>query len=135
MGRRLGQLVDGIDLALVSPSARTQQTWQLLADGLGPVAEVRTDGRIYQAWGEDLVEIVRTVPDTADTVLLLGHEPGVSELVLLLADWEAPHLRQRVAAKFPTCAAAVLEHSVPWAEIPLRTANLVAFITPKDAHA
>lgn len=134
MGRRLGQLVDGIDLALVSPSARTQQTWQLLADGLGTVTEVRTEARIYQAWGEDLVELVRTVPDTAATVLLLGHEPGVSELVLMLADREAPELRNRVAAKFPTCAAAVLEHSLPWAEMPLRSANLVAFLTPKDAR-
>lgn len=133
MGRRLRALVDTVDLALVSPAARTQQTWELLVGGLGPVREVRTEDRIYQAWGEDLADIVRTVPDSVATVLLLGHEPGVSELVLLLADRGAADLRRRVAAKFPTCAAAVLEHSSPWAQLPAGSAALAAFLTPKDA--
>lgn len=134
MGRRLGQLVEEIDLALVSPATRTQQTWELLSGALGPVGEVRTEDRIYQAWGEDLLDVVHGVPDSAATVLLVGHEPGMSELVLLLADREAPDLRDQVAAKFPTCAVAVLEHESSWADIPPRSASLTAYLTPKDQH-
>ncbi len=134
MGSRLGGVVDSVDLALVSPAARTQETWELLRDGLGTVGEVRTEDRIYQAWGEDLVDLVRELPDTASTVLLLGHEPGVSELVLALADREAPELRQRLADKFPTCGVAVVEHDGSWAQLQARTATLAAFMTPKDAN-
>ena len=135
MGRRLGALVDSVDLALVSPATRTQQTWELLSSGLSRVGEVRAENRIYQAWGDDLADLVRDLPDAAATVLLLGHEPGVSELVLGLADRDAADLRRRVADKFPTCAAAVLEHPDPWRAWAWQSAALTTFLTPKDQTA
>ena len=133
MGRRLGELVDAVDLALVSPAARTQQTWELLSAGLSRVGEVRSEERIYAAWGEDLVDLVRELPDTATTVLIVGHEPGVSELVLALADEDDPDLRRRVAAKYPTCGIAVLEHELSWSDWAWRSGALTSFLTPKDA--
>lgn len=132
MGARIRALVEGIDLAVISPAERTRQTWELLRDELGDVPDERTDERIYADWGAHMLEVVRELPDEAATVLLLGHEPGVSELVLLLADRSAPLLRERIGAKFPTCAVAVLAGTGPWAGFGPGCAQLQSFTTPKD---
>ena len=63
---------------------------------------------------------------------MLGHEPGVSELVLSLCGPGNPDLRQRVATKFPTCAVAVLSATQPWAALRPGHAELTTFTTPKD---
>lgn len=132
MSRRIAEIVGPIDVAVVSPATRTQQTWELLSPGLGAVPDVRTDERIYQAWGQDMMSLLPELPNEATTVLILGHEPGVSELVLSLADRSAPDLRRRIAEKFPTCAAAVLHHEGPWAGLGAGRAALAAFLTPRD---
>jgi phosphohistidine phosphatase len=132
MGQRLRELVGPLDLAVVSPARRTQETWSLLALAWPDEPAVRTDVRIYRDWGAGLLEVVRGLPEEAATALVLGHEPGVSELVLRLASHDAPDLRERIDLKFPTCAAAVLELSGPWAEARTGSAALEAFLTPKD---
>lgn len=134
MGRRLGDLIGVVDIALISPSERTRQTWQLVRPGLGTVHEERTDDRIYRAWGDELVRVLADLPGGAGTVLLLGHEPGVSGLTLLLDDHRNPDLRDRVAVKFPTCAVAILEVATPWAGLAPGGASLTEFFTPRDVR-
>ncbi len=132
MGQRIRNLVGTVDVAVVSPARRTQQTWRLLAEHLGSVAEVRTDARIYQDWGQHLLAVVADLPAEARTALIMGHEPGVSELVLTLADRTPTELRTRVATKFPTCSVAMLRADLPWASLRPGTAALELFTTPKD---
>jgi phosphohistidine phosphatase len=93
---------------------------------------VRTDERIYRDWGAGLLDVVRDLPGSAATALVLGHEPGVSELVLRLADHGNRALRERVDLKFPTCAVAVLGLAGPWLDVRPGAAALEAFLTPKD---
>lgn len=131
MGAWIRQLVGGVDLAVVSPTERTRQTWSLLAAQLGEVGQVLTDRRIYDEWGEQMIDVVRDLPDSAGVALILGHEPGVSHLVLQLADRRASELRSRVATKFPTCGVAVLDAQLPWARFGPGCATLAAFTTPK----
>ncbi len=126
------RLVDRVDVAVVSPAERTQQTWALLAGPLGEVAEVRSDDRIYREWGAGLLDVVRDLPDAAGTALIVGHEPGVSELVLDLADRGAPALRDRIATKFPTCAVAVLALAGDWRDATPGCAALESFVTPRE---
>jgi phosphohistidine phosphatase len=129
MGRRIGSLVERIDLAVISPATRAQQTWALL--GLEEVGEVRTDPRVYRDFGAHLPEVVSQLPGEASTVLLLGHEPGLSRLVLTLADRARPELRDQVATKFPTCAVAVLGSQQPWSEVGPGGASLMHLTTPR----
>ncbi len=132
MGRRIRDLIGAVDVAVVSPARRTQETWALLAEQLGPTGEVLSDPRIYQDWGQHLMQVVAGLPAQARTALILGHEPGVSELVLNLAERTPSELRTRVATKFPTCAVAVLRADVPWAQFQAQSAALELFTTPKD---
>ena len=132
MGRRIRELVGTLDLALISPTRRTQQTWELMNGELDHRGPVEIDQRIYDAWGGNMIDLVGQLPEQARTVLVLGHEPGVSELVLSLCGPGNPDLRLRVATKFPTCAVAVLTATAPWAALRPGHAELTAFTTPKD---
>jgi len=131
MGERIRAMVGQVDLAVISPSERTRQTWSLLAAGLGEVP-VSVDERVYADWGQRLRDVVAELPPTVSTALVLGHEPGVSELVLRVAEPEPRELRDRVAEKFPTCAVAVLATEREWAGIGRNWARLEAFATPRD---
>lgn len=132
MGRRIRELVGTLDLAVISPTRRTQQTWELMNHELDHRGPVEIDQRIYDAWGGHMIDLVAQLPDQARTVLVLGHEPGVSELVLSLSGPGNPDLRRRVATKFPTCAVAVLSAGQSWAELRPGQAELETFTTPKD---
>jgi phosphohistidine phosphatase len=79
-----------------------------------------------------MLDLVLELPEEARTVLILGHEPGVSELVLTLAGGAGGYLRDRVATKFPTCAMALLTCPLAWSQFGAGCAALEAFTTPKD---
>ncbi len=131
MGQRIRGLVGAVDVAVVSPSRRTQETWSLINQELGHTGPVVTDPRVYQAWGAHMLDLVQDLPEDASTVLILGHEPGVSELVLSLAGPGHEELRDQVAVKFPTCAVALLSAERPWSEFAPGCAALEEFRTPR----
>lgn len=131
MGQRLAQIVGRIDLALISPAHRAQQTWALMLPHL-VVGEVRTEPRVYQAWGRYVIDAIRELPESVGTALVLGHEPGVSELVLMLARSAEAGAISRLANKFPTCAFAVLSAEGDWSTLGPSSARLEVFTTPKD---
>jgi phosphohistidine phosphatase len=72
------------DLVLCSPSRRTRQTWHGVALGLATAPEVRYEEAIYAASVRSLLAAVRASAPDAATVLLIGHNPGLSELSALL---------------------------------------------------
>lgn len=132
MGQRIREMVGTLDVVVISPTSRTGQTWELLNESLGHTGPVVTDPRIYDAWGANMLDVVRELPDEARTALILGHEPGVSELVLTLADAGPRRLLDEVATKFPTCAVAVLETQFEWAQVEPGCATLESFTSPKS---
>jgi phosphohistidine phosphatase len=131
MGQRIRELVGAVDVVVVSPTQRTQETWALINEELGHTGPVLTDARVYDAWGAHMLDLVRELPQDAGTVMILGHEPGVSELVLNLAGSARDDLRDRVATKFPTCAVALLRAELAWADFTPGCAALETFTTPK----
>ena len=70
-----------------------------------PVRIVET---IYEAPPAALLEAVRESPDTADTLILVGHNPGTEALAEMLAAEGAPAAQKRLAQGFPTAALAVI---------------------------
>ncbi|MCB9872150.1 MAG: histidine phosphatase family protein [Planctomycetes bacterium] len=76
------------DLVVSSPARRAASTAELVCYAMGrSAASVRLDGRIYAAPLVTLVEVVRSLPDDAGRVLLVGHNPGLEELI----EWLARH--------------------------------------------
>ncbi|MHB1738613.1 MAG: SixA phosphatase family protein [Actinomycetes bacterium] len=135
-GRWLAAHVGVVDLVVCSPAARTQDTWALAGAALGPVPVV-VDPRVYGAAVDDLLAVLAEVDPAVGTLVLVGHSPGLPDLVVELVGpgpYPDPQEQARVASvagKFPTCAVAVLHTGHPWSGLPAGGARLVALTSPR----
>jgi phosphohistidine phosphatase len=113
---------------LVSSALRALQTFESFkVIALG--ATVKIEPAVYGADVDDLMDLVRAVPAEHDSVMLVGHNPTMQDLVLRLAS-DGLGL-EAARAKFPTAALAVLDVNVDgWAEVGPGTATLTDFVTP-----
>lgn len=92
---------------------------------MGTPPPVRHDRRLYAAGVPDLLAVVHQAPPEVGTLLLVGHNPGLEELVLDLAGDGLDDLLDEVGTKFPTAAAAVLAwHGPAWRDLTAGTALL-----------
>ncbi|WP_121750246.1 histidine phosphatase family protein, partial [Streptomyces sp. E2N166] len=131
-GRALAQADRLPDLALCSTAVRARQTWELASAEWGTPPSVRYDARLYAAGAADLLEVVREVSADIDTLLLVGHSPGLEELVLALAGDALDDTLDRVRAKYPTSAMAVLDwHGTTWRALAPGAALLTAMTVPR----
>jgi phosphohistidine phosphatase len=83
------------DLVFCSPAARTRQTWHGVAVALEQAhpgagsPEVRYEKGLYFGGRTEVFDLLRTVPDPVHTVLVVGHNPTMSEVsILLIPDQE-----------------------------------------------
>ena len=132
MGRYLSD--EGLvpDLALVSPSHRTRETWHLVQPSLGDVM-VRFEPSIYAAPSPLLLTILQEITTPSQSVLLVGHNPGCEELVQALAGSGDADALERLRRKFPTAALAVIDfNGESWAELEPDTGRLERFVTPAE---
>ena len=66
------------DLAVVSPTARTKETWSLIAPCFTEPPSMITDDRVYNATVEKLIGVIAEARK-AQTLLVVGHNPGLHE--------------------------------------------------------
>jgi phosphohistidine phosphatase len=118
------------ELVLCSPATRTRQTLTRLAPGLGKNPDVQIEPELYAASAPVLLEVLHEVPDEIESVMLIGHNPGIQDLALSLARG-GPEV-VRVRSKFPTAGLATLELNGSWRELAPGTAELVSLVKPKD---
>jgi phosphohistidine phosphatase len=104
-GRWLATHLDSIDLAIVSPATRARSTWELASAELAVAPPTRIDDRVYAATDDELLAVLRELPDDVATVVLVGHNPGLEELAARLTGGWAP---------MPTSALAVMTVPGPW---------------------
>lgn len=139
-GRRAAQLIGrmlrsrglAFDHVVASPAVRVVETLAEVEHGYGRALGTRWDRRLYLASADMLLEAVREFPDTAGAALVSGHNPGLEDLVLLLArDDPANGLRESVAVKFPTASVASLSLA-SWSSAAAGAATLERFVRPRD---
>ncbi|KHL26337.1 phosphohistidine phosphatase [Croceibacterium mercuriale] len=129
MGQHIIDHGVGWDRLLASPAERVRQT---LAAAQLP-QEPQWQDHAYLADADTLLDLVQTTGADAASLLLIGHNPGLQDLLLLLLrDLDDP-LCQEAAEKFPTATFAVLELDVTsWADVSPGCARLVHFARPRD---
>jgi phosphohistidine phosphatase len=120
-GRWLAANVGAIDLAVVSPAERTRETWRLAAAELAVPPPVQEDDRVYAGSARSLLAVLRELPPEASTVVLVGHNPGVEDLVASLTGHRVP---------MPTSALAVIDLAGAWAASGNTAAELQAHGRP-----
>lgn len=121
-----------VDAVLCSTATRTRQTLERTAID----APVYYADRIYDATPGMVIDEINAAPPRftgeVSTLLVIGHEPVMSQLALGLADGDSdPAAAEAIAAKYPTSAIATLRTHQPWEELALRGATLVGFHVPR----
>src|SRR3546814_4971218 len=80
VGRHMRSLDMHFDQVTASPAARVKETLESVETGYGAPLDPHFDRRIYLASAETLLDVIHDTPDNADTLLLVGHNPGLEEL-------------------------------------------------------
>jgi phosphohistidine phosphatase len=134
-GEGLGPALKGVPIpqvALVSPAARTAQTAELVLAGMAEPSEVRLVDELYGADPEDVLAVVRALPDDVTSAMVVGHNPtahALSQGLLSPRDKKGHSLVVRHG--LPTCALGVYAFKVDqWADVESGTATLVAMMMP-----
>jgi phosphohistidine phosphatase len=135
--RRMGEWLRGEGLAfdsvIASPALRVRQTVEDVEAGLGARLSPLWDRRIYMASAATLMDVLRELPEAVGHLLLVGHNPGLEDLLLLLTEGDGGALRREAEVKYPTAAFASLDLPADcWADVGEGGARLVRFVRPRD---
>ncbi len=132
------------DHVVVSTARRARGTWTVVAGPLGYIGAagyeadspgpLTVDPRIYEAPAGRLLEVVRELPDRVRTAVLVGHLPGVAQLVALLASSAEPAAAEAIARKYATLGTAVLRFEGPFHALDPGAAHLAQFVAPRAAE-
>jgi len=123
------------DIVICSTAVRARDTWLRAVKGGAHGGDVRYLEDVYEAWAPDLAKIIRGTNEEAGSVLMIGHAPGIPDLVEYLAV-RRPKSKawSRLEEKFPTSALAVLELPGSWADAGRNRAELTAFEVPRASQ-
>ena len=133
IGRHMRSLALDFDHVIASPAVRVVETLGEIATGYGRAFAPVWERRIYLASSATLLDIVRDLPAGAARVLLVGHNPGLEDLVLEMVPDSADQLREAVETKYPTASIAELTLPIDaWSDAATGGAVLTRFVRPRD---
>jgi len=117
------------DQVISSTATRCRETWDGIAKGLAPVADVAFQDFLYLASDQEMLEVLHTA--TGQTVLMLGHMPGIGDFARDLR--QDPPPMHDLFRKYPTGSVTVLNlHIDDWAQVHYGDADFASFVTPDD---
>jgi len=122
------------EIVLVSPAVRARQTWDTAWDTMKercPVPQVDVRTELYGADPAHLLRAIRSVPD-CDQLLLIGHNPGMHEIALMLMDGSVTDAGRDLSINLPTAGLAIFDFDVSdWGDVTYRSGRLVRFVSPR----
>jgi phosphohistidine phosphatase len=130
VGAEMRALGLAFDKVVASPARRVVETLGEVEQAYGRL-DPTYDERLYLAGTTGLLDIVHETSDRVERLLVVGHNPGLEELALLLT--RSGTLRAEVAVKYPTATLAEIAFPVEsWAEVVAGLGQLDRFIRPRD---
>jgi len=134
VGRAITDAPDSVpppELVLSSSAVRAVQTAELVLAQLAADVELVVEPRLYDADGDDVITVLRELGADVSAVMVVGHNPTMYELALLLLDSEDLDGRARLERGFPTTALAAVALSVAsWDRLSPGTGTLRELRTP-----
>ncbi|MET7639057.1 histidine phosphatase family protein [Streptomyces sp. NPDC005438] len=119
------------ELTLCSTATRARETWKLVAPELPRRPRTVYEDRLYDASLGQLIEVVNEAPEEVNTLMVVGHNPGVHALADALAGSADPDVAARMnRGGFPTSAMAVLTLPGSWKSVEHGAGTLVDYWTP-----
>ncbi len=136
VARWLDKLGTPIDLAMVSPALRTRQTWELAEPVIGVDVRAVFEPKIYEARPSDILAAIQTTTHNVKTLMVVGHNPGLESLIVMLAGSADADARRRLSSGMSPGSVAVLDCPVDsWRELRAGTSTLSFFTRPRDLGA
>ncbi|QGU07867.1 phosphohistidine phosphatase [Corynebacterium occultum] len=130
-GQWLAEQIGDIDHVLCSTAARTRLTWERVEDGGARATGISYHEQMYESPVSSFRELITALPESAGTVLFLGHWPGVQDLVREVATRDNHPGWASMDLKFPTSAIAVLEFEGTWEKLQPGDAQLREYVVPR----
>ena len=130
VGARMRTLGIGFDRVVASPARRVMETLGEVEQAFGRLAPAY-DERLYLAATSALLDVIGETDAAAQTLLVVGHNPGLEELTLLLTQDSV--LRAEAAIKYPTATLAQIALPIEdWGDAARGGGTLNRFIRPRD---
>jgi phosphohistidine phosphatase len=124
------------DRVLVSPAARTLQTWDIAWAAMKGVVPQPAVEQVEELYGADAAQLLASIRVASATdpkrLMLVGHNPGMHEIALALAGSGDAAARKSLVENLPTSGLAVLDFATDdWDDVGFRRGKLVLFVSPK----
>ena len=112
------------DLIISSPAKRARQTAVIVKESSGANAELKFDERIYEASPQALRQIVSELEEETNSVMLVGHNPGIEGFIRFLTGSQEP---------MPTAAFASITLNIDkWSDLSTDCGHIAEIIRPKE---
>jgi phosphohistidine phosphatase len=116
------------DRVMVSPSARTQETWKFAAAAFRPAPAAATVERLYDATPQAILGVIKETPEPAQVLLVVGHNPGLHELALMLVASGDIEAREQLREKLPTSGLVIIDFAFDdWRKLHPQSGRLERF--------
>ena len=124
------------DRVLLSPVTRTQETWKYAAKAFKPAPGAGMVEKLYDATPHCILAVIKDIPATVHTALIIGHNPGLHELALMLIATGDHEARERLREKLPTCGLVIIDFAFDdWNRLHPHSGRLERFVTPRSLEA
>ncbi len=116
------------DAIVSSDAARAQETTERVMAELEPEPKLRLSGRLYHAAPDTIMDLIQS--ETAQTLAVVGHNPGIGMLANMLVQKPPKHAR---FSDYPTCGTTVINFAIEsWRDLRPNMGECGAFVVPRD---
>jgi phosphohistidine phosphatase len=124
------------DRVVISPAARTQETWKITAAAFRPAPGAASTDQLYDAAPHAIFAVIKDAPTTAHTLMVVGHNPGLHEVALMLIASGDIDARERLREKLPTAGLVIIDFAFDdWSKLHPQSGRLERFVSPKSLEA
>lgn len=128
MGDRLKEKNILPAVVISSPAKRALSTCKRICKSIGYSKEhIQTDHRLYHADEEQILDVIRRTRDSSDSLMLFGHNPGITDLANSMTR------EQAWIANIPTCGVVAYRFNInSWREVHPGIGEFLFFDYPKS---
>ncbi len=124
------------DRVVMSPSVRTMETWKACASAFKQEPGAKSVEKLYNATQHDILAVIKDTPASAHTLMVIGHNPGLHELALMLIAAGDVEARERLREKLPTSGLVIVDFAFDdWNRLHPQSGRLERFVSPKSLEA
>jgi phosphohistidine phosphatase len=132
VGRHFPATLGVLDLVLCSSAVRARETMELFLAALPTPPCSRIDEELYAASPEKVMSCLRRLSEGDRNVLVVGHNPGLHELAVALADKASQRFEELSSGKFPTAARVSFQIPDCWSALGSSRYELLDYATPES---